>query len=105
MTIRMKALRAQIYAGARIKPGEEFDVRGERDAKLLYALGRAERVVATAPAPAQKPVPAPEPAVDQAVDQAGEPIGAEHAPAEESAEQPKPKRAYRRRDMTAEGGE
>ncbi len=54
MTVSMKARRAFPYAGKRLKAGQEFQARGESDARVLSAIGHAERVVApviVAPAP------------------------------------------------------
>lgn len=46
MTVRMKALRSFVYAGKRLKPGEEFDCRGQlgrpgSDATVLAAIRHA----------------------------------------------------------------
>jgi hypothetical protein len=51
MTVPMKARRSFPYAGKRLKAGDEFQARGESDARVLAAIGHAERVVA-APAAA-----------------------------------------------------
>jgi hypothetical protein len=82
MNIPMVALKPQTYAGRRVAAGAEFTVRGQSDARLLLALGRADFAMAHA-------APEPEP----------EPVA---VVAEPEAPKPKPKRQYRRRDMTAE---
>lgn len=86
MSIPMVALKPQIYAGRRRAAGALFDARGQSDARLLIALGRAD----FAPAPAVGEI-APE-----ISPQFLPPVGAEPEVA------PKPKRQYKRRDMTAE---
>lgn len=43
--VKMKALRDFPYAGKRLKKGDEFDCRGESDAKTLSAVGFAQRHV------------------------------------------------------------
>lgn len=55
MTIPMKARRNFPYAGKRLKAGEEFQARGESDARVLAAIGHAERVTVVAPAPTAPP--------------------------------------------------
>lgn len=56
MTVSMKARQAFPYAGKRLKAGQEFQARGESDARVLAAIGHAERVVAPAiVAPAPRP--------------------------------------------------
>lgn len=57
MTVRMKARRSFPYAGKRFKAGQEFNARGETDARVLAAVGHAERVTAPAPTPAPTPAP------------------------------------------------
>lgn len=79
MSIPMVALKPQIYAGRRLVAGTEFTARGRSDARLLLALGRADFAMAE-----PEPVPAPV-AVEPEVT--------------------KPKRQYKRRDMTAETAE
>lgn len=49
MAIPMKARRNFPYAGKRLKAGEEFQARGESDARVLAAIGHAERVTVVAP--------------------------------------------------------
>ena len=61
MSIPMVALVPLIYAGRRMAAGTEFAVRGQSDARLLLALGRADFAMA---APEAEPIPvivAPEP--------------------------------------------
>jgi hypothetical protein len=55
MTVPMKARRSFPYAGKRLKAGDEFQARGESDARVLAAIGHAERVIA---APAAPPIAA-----------------------------------------------
>lgn len=72
----LKTLKAHRYGGKPLVPGDEFEAR-DRDVRILTALGRAERVVVA---------PAVEPEEEDAPEVAGE----------------KPKRRYKRRDLTAE---
>jgi hypothetical protein len=99
MSIQMLALVPQIYAGRRVAAGSNFLVRGESDARLLTALGRAS-VAVPAPVAAVFAPLAP-------VQRWGKQIKAEEtAPtdgAQVAEETPKPKRQYKRRDLTAEG--
>lgn len=98
MTIRMISLKPHLYAAKRLAVGAEFEASGETHARLLVALGRAARAELkqeVAQTPATAPVveaPVVAPAVKtprrRAIDQEGEP------------EAVKPKRTYRRRDMT-----
>lgn len=147
MTITMIALKPLKYAGARVAKGGKFEVRGQSDARLLAAVGHAERAVPVAHVPAPvKPLPAaslkktaiaavaevvaeaivlPEsqPAADDvaearhdeqveaaAADDAGDTPAEAEEPSEQLADAAdlsprigKPKRQYRRRDMTGEG--
>lgn len=41
MTIPMKALKGLKYAGQRLQPGDEFQAKGKRDARVLSAIGKA----------------------------------------------------------------
>lgn len=80
------ATAAFTYAGQRLSPGDPLRARSPRDARILTAIGRA-RVA--------EPVEEP----------AGAPLAAglvEATLAVELVEAPKPRRQYRRRDMTAE---
>lgn len=113
-TISMLSTDSHVYAGRRLKAGDAFEARGRGDVRLLKALSRA--VEATPPAPVPDPLPAllmpkrqyvrkvvePEPEQEQA--SIPEPI-AFASPFAEAEETPKPKRQYKRRDMTAEGSE
>lgn len=74
-----------MYAGRRIKPGEVFEANGASDARVLIAIGRAD----FAPA-----LPTPEPLP--------EPVVIPQWPETQDEPAPKPKRQYKRRDMTAE---
>lgn len=114
MTIQMIALKATTYAGKRIAQGKRFEVRGKSDARLLEAIGSAvpwsAPPVVVAPPPPAPPAPqvahyrrktiehTAAPAPEVAAQPAAEP-----APPAEASEQPKPKRHYTRRDLTAEG--
>lgn len=53
MTIPMTALRDFPYAGKRLKKGQDFNARGQSDARLLKAIGHAREA---APAQVQPPV-------------------------------------------------
>lgn len=90
MKITMITKKPHIYAGKRLALGNEFEVAGRDDARLLEALGRAERkpkiVAPSAPIPTYyRPIIT----VPRTVEVAAESDG-------------KPKRQYKRRDMTAE---
>ncbi len=50
MTVPMKARRSFPYAGKRLKAGDQFQASGESDARVLAAIGHAERVTVVAPA-------------------------------------------------------
>lgn len=134
--IALVSLQRHVYAGRRLKPGDEFEARGQSDARLLIALKRAdfapavpepEPELAAAPAAvvelpiaapvAIEPAPAPEvvttdaPSAD-AAEPAPTPVDEQpaeqppQAPAESAPAEPvKPRRQYKRRDMTAEGSE
>lgn len=111
--IPMICTKALPYAGRRLKPGDAFNARGESDARLLAAIGKAVRAPAPTPIPAAPPVvpraftpPAP---VVAAPEPAGDPAPTPAAPAVDapatgyaSTAQERTKRAYRRRDLTAE---
>ncbi len=132
--IPLIARRSFLYAGRRLERGAEFGARTQSDARLLIAIGHAEfapqvdaeadpealQVVVIAPAPAAAvvetsaetaaEVPADPPAQPPAEAPSAEPV-AETSPAaapadgEESPRTGKPRRQYRRRDLTAEGTE
>ena len=105
-----------LYAGRRLKPGAAFNARGESDARVLEAIGKAKRapVVVPVAAPATPtptavqprvsrghtpPHPWPPlsaPVVDQ-VDTVAPNPGGDDTPLADV-----PKRQYRRRDLTAE---
>jgi hypothetical protein len=57
MKITMESIEAHRYGGVLLKPGEKFQVNGQRDARLLAALGKAKEVT-TEPAEAPRFVPA-----------------------------------------------
>lgn len=127
--IEMIALKPLTYAGKRRKTGEEFPVRGQSDARVLIAIGSADfapadeedlppappetvRVAAPAPAPIEQPAaaetPKPGPEPETRTEAAEPPAGdatASESPAAGAAEpdaEAKPRRTYRRRDLTAE---
>lgn len=79
--IPMKCLKAVTYDGRRYRPGDTFTARGEGDARTLAAVKLAERVAA--------------PSTPVMYQYGTKVVVAEKAPA-------KPKRQYRRRDLTAE---
>lgn len=129
------AKRSLLYAGRRVASGAEFEARTGQDARLLIAIGhadfapagepdsipfRADNVCTPADAPVvdvavswERPAPNASPPFDPsptsevvAAEPAAEPV-AEPQPAPPVAEAPpvKPRRTYRRRDLTAEGSE
>lgn len=131
-TVPMIAKRPLLYAGRRVASGAEFEARTGQDARLLIAIGRADFAPAGAPAEEVETLMAAVPAafVEEPPQQVAAPTPAEDAPAVEvAAEQPaaepaaepaaqvpppapaedvpavKPRRTYRRRDLTAEGSE
>jgi len=129
MAIRMTALRSFSYAGRRVAIGTEFDARSRNDAKVLAASRRAsyvevgDRVRETANfdlPPAQRgarsraarsvvvPAPAPDTGVAVIGDQqdvvdpnAGTDVDPNAGSEVSEADKPA-RRAYRRRDMTAD---
>lgn len=118
--VPMIAKKSFVYAGKRLAVGAPFSARSAQDAKLLRAIGNAENeqpaeVVAPVPFKAAsvvgtyaRKVVEPvviEPVVETVIPPAVEPAAEQQAPppAEVVAEQPeRQKRAYRRRDLTAE---
>ncbi len=130
MTVQMITLRAHVYQNKRLAPGTRFEATGQSDARLLAALGRAtlapvdvprEASPAPAPAKAEERKPAAKPTAEAKAEsdrlfftrQFSEPPAAAAATTMPAPPQPgaavdeeiKPKRAYRRKDMTAEGGD
>jgi outer membrane biosynthesis protein TonB len=133
--IALVSLQRHVYAGRRFKPGDEFEARGQSDARLLIALKRADFAPAMQepePQPAAatvaavelpiaapvaiEPAPPPDAATDAPSAETAEPTPtpADDQPAEQPTQAPaetapaepvKPRRTYRRRDMTAEGSE
>ena len=104
--MKVTTTKPHIYAATRRAVGDEYEIAGAGDLKLYKALGW----VTEAPA-AAAPIPPIEPARrarkdakafehsdtdNRTTEQVSDHIKAENAPAE------KTKRAYRRRDMTAE---
>lgn len=90
MKILLVALRDHSYGGRRIKAGQQYATHYRHGADVLVKLGHA------ALAPEPDPLP---PAVAAAL----EPEPTYDYTAELSPITGKPKRQYRRRDMTAEG--
>ncbi len=122
MTVQMITLKAHVYANKRLTAGERFEATGQSDARLLTALGRAtlapadvprealppakpeERKLAAKPPAEAKPTPdrlfftrqfAEPPATATTMPGSTEPTAADE----------KPKRSYKRKDMTAEGSD
>jgi hypothetical protein len=114
--IPMISLQAHVYAGKRLNPGDKFECRGQSDARVLRALGRA--IDYTAPpepvhAPARTYTPPgtystaavkPQWRADVTADAEPKDLEAEEPPqiGSDDHDAPKPKRDYRRRDMKAE---
>lgn len=106
MKVSLSATKSFAYAGKRLSPGQQFYARGEQDARLLVAIGSAihaypvyvqETKVARILQAPEVPVFLAPAEVEVAAAEAEE--SEEAKPAEEW---PKKRRAYRRRDMTAE---
>lgn len=109
--IPMICTKALPYAGRRLNPGDAFNARGESDARLLAAIGKAVRaptpipvappVVPSTLTPSVPPIAAPEPVSEPATTPAAPAVD---TPATDypSTAQERSKRAYRRRDLTAE---
>jgi len=96
----MITIKAHRYAGKMRAPGDKYEASGQNE-KLVKALGWAK----VAPPPDYfVPEPEPKPRSYARRDlAAAEVSAAEPAPSTEpDAEAPRPKRAYRRRDLTAE---
>lgn len=125
------AKRSLLYAGRRVASGAEFEARTGQDARLLIAIGhadfapagepdsipfRADNVITPADAPVvevaaswEHPAPNASPPFDPSpvAEVVAEQPAAEvplPAPAED-VPPIKPRRTYRRRDLTAEGSE
>lgn len=116
--IPLIARRSFLYAGRRLAAGVEFGARTQSDARLLLAIGHAD-FAPQGPAEPEQPQPwslppAEPPAPVAAVVEAPpvEEAPADVPPASEPVSEPateaqpvKPRRQYRRRDLTAEGSE
>lgn len=121
--VPLVALKPLIYGGRRYVPGDEFTARGQSDARVLIAIGKADfatadmapepetvRVAVAAPAAAAAPADdakAVEAAPAQPAAQTEQPAAEqlELAPdADAPAAEARPRRTYRRRDMQSEGG-
>ena len=89
MAIQMIALKPHRYAGKALRPGDEFFVGGNTQARLLTALGRAAICppLAPDPAPAKSPRQRKKPAEDAAPD------APEPTPAAPESESPDPAEA------------
>jgi hypothetical protein len=99
MVIKLIALKPMAYAGARLKRGDAFEAKHEKDAKLLRAVKLADF---PPPAPIMLKKPA---VVDVVVTPVAEPTVYEDEQdlmVETPAPAPKPKRTYKRKDMVAE---
>lgn len=121
------AKRSLLYAGRRVASGAEFEARTGQDARLLIAIGHADFAPAGEPdsipfradnvgtpaafveEPPQVAAPAPAeeaPVVEAAAEAVSEPAAEAPPPAPAEDVPPvKPRRTYRRRDLTAEGSE
>jgi hypothetical protein len=93
--MKLKALKYMRYAGKPVQVGDVFDANAA-DVRILLALNRAVNYVEPPP----KPAPAVFKPIPPYVASAAEVETAAKAEADSDAD--KPKRAYRRRDMTAE---
>jgi len=120
--IQLIAKRPFLYAGKRLASGAEFNARTHSDARLLIAIGHAD-FAPQGPVEPEEPQPwsvAQQPPETVAIEVTAQPVDeapAEVLPVEEPAsdaastapaeEAPiaKPRRQYRRRDLTAEGSE
>jgi hypothetical protein len=120
MSIQMISIAPHIYAGKRLQVGDKFVCRGQSDARLLRALGRAidytpppvveykppvktVRKYFTAPAvvdDGEYVFPAPAVSAPSAEAPADAPDFVDGGATTDAAT--KPKRAYRRRDMKAD---
>lgn len=99
MDLTLKANRAVRYAGRSYKAGDVFTARTKQDARLLVAVGMAAEYV---PPPVAAVLRKPEkiPVADVVYEGPAQDAPAQDA--EVTAEVDKPKRYYKRRDMTAE---
>lgn len=102
--IKMISLKPHLYASKRLVAGQQFEARGQTDARLMIALGRAEIApVVAAPAPVA-PASAPRTYRTRAIEAPTDFESPAPASIEDAAETPavKTTRVYRRRDMKAE---
>lgn len=104
--IEMKVLKAHVYAGRRHQPGDRYQAIGASDARLVAALGWAAESPQELSPPELPPAAPPPRAVPSEPAKPTEPAGAgQSVPAsttEDGALSEKPKRQYKRRDMTAD---
>jgi hypothetical protein len=115
MGIPLTALATFHYAGRLVMRGQSFSARSTSDAKLLTLTKKAKPAPATVEAPpvvpppvdlpvAPSPPPEPEPVVSddviapESLDVLPDPVETVDATEDDA----KPKRRYRRRDLTAE---
>jgi hypothetical protein len=87
--MKLKAIKYIRYAGKPVQPGQVFECN-DADVRVLLAIRTAEKYVEPPP----KKVPA--------IFKPFAPVIEEEAKAEEKSDEDKPKRGYKRRDMTAE---
>jgi hypothetical protein len=104
--MKMRARKPFRYAGRMLRAGDVFDTRGNQDARLLTAIGKAERVDADADAEARSA------ATTMTGKRRGRPPKVREPEAlapPEPAQEPEVEairgRYYGRRDMEAEGNE
>ena len=102
--IQMTCLKPMQYAGRRVQAGDQFEAYGESDARVLTAIGKAARYT---PAPVVVIVPKIVPrAILTTTPRAHvPPLPLPPAPAltaDETDDETKTKRQYRRRDLTAD---
>lgn len=93
--MQLIARKAFTYGGARIRPGDAFDAT-RKDGKVLVAIGRASEGPSGIAQLASMNVELPEQDPPEVATTDAEAVTAEAQP------EPKPKRAYKRRDLTAE---
>lgn len=118
MFVQMIALKSQVYAGRPLKAGDPFLARGETDARILIAIGKAKRTVfevAVQPAEPRTPVrelPIEVVALNVDLDPVPtlEPLTVINVEPAPEVSEPEPdlttrrgRREYRRRDLRAEG--
>lgn len=93
MKVRMVSLKAHTYAGKRLAVGAEFEASGRKDAKLLQAIGRASLMQVAEPEPVVQPIRRA---------RLFQPVAVSDVVPDVATDEVKPKRVYRRRNLTAE---